>query len=514
MSLIMRFLGSTPTPGRNAWDERWWDGAAQQSVAGVYIDADTALKISTVWACVQLLAETIAALPLSVYRRTAGEERERARNNPLYEVLHDRPNATQTAAEFREMMTGHVLMRGDAYAQIVPGMRGAVDQLIPIHPDRVQVEKLPNGRLRYQVQQDDGQKRPFNQEDIFHLRGPSRDGITGMSVVDYARDSFGMTVAAERYGGRFFRNDSKPGGVLRTPNKLSKEAGERLKARWEAAHTSASQHRVAVLEEGLEWQQVGISPDEAQFLETREFQAEDVCRWFRVPPHMVGLTSKATSWGSGIEQMSMGFVTYTLMPWLTRWTETISRDLIIAPQTYFAEFQLAGLLRGDVASRYSAYAIARQWGWLNVNEIRQFENMNGIGPEGDVYLQPMNMEEAGAPAGAPDGAEAVSAPVDVFARKQLRLLAEEAAGRVVRKEIAAINRAADRANGDMTQFYTAVFDFYHDHVSHVAQTMRISEAAALAYCNEGRHEIIQEGASMGDWQPRRVHQLADLAVNG
>jgi HK97 family phage portal protein len=293
-------------------------------------------------------------------------------------VLHDQPNEQQTAMEFKDMLTGHVLLRGNGYAQILPGPRGPVDQLIPIHPDRVTVEKLPSGRLRYQVIQDDGEKRPFNQEDIFHLRGPSKDGITGMDIITYAADSFGLTLAAERYGGRFFRNDSKPGGVLRTEKTLSDGAARRLKTSWEAAHTGSNQHRVAILEEGLEWQQIGISPEQAQFLGTREFQAEDVCRWFRVPPHMVGLTSKATSWGSGIESMGIGFVTYTLMPWLTRWKQTISKDLIIAPETYFADFIVDGLYRGDIETRYNAYAIGRQWGWLNVNDIRRFENMNSI----------------------------------------------------------------------------------------------------------------------------------------
>lgn len=502
MSFLLRMLGATPTPNRNADDERWWTGAAQQSIAGVSVDADTALKISTVWACVGLLSETIASLPLVVFRRVGDDGRERAANNPLYDILHDQPNEIQTAAEFREMMTGHVLLRGNAYAQIVPGRRGPVDQLLPIHPDRVTVEKLPNNRLRYQVADDNGRKRPFNQEDMFHLRGPSRDGITGMSVIEFARDSFGMSIAAEQYGGRFFRNDSRPGGVLSAPGSLSDGAAARLKASWESAHAGGNQSRVAVLEGGMTWQQVGISPGEAQFIESREFQAEDVCRWFRVPPHMVGLTSKATSWGSGIEQMSIGFVTYTLLPWLTRWRQSIGRDLIIAPQTYFADFLVEGLLRGDINSRYQAYATARQWGWLNVNEIRRMENMNSIGGAGDDYLQPMNMMPID---------EAMSAIAD-GAPAHYQLLAEEAAGRVVRKEIAAMTRAAQRAP-DSNAFAAAVEEFYIDHVAHVAQTMRISIDAAYAYAAKNREALLGQGVSvMSDWETRRVNELAALAV--
>lgn len=512
MSFFLRYFGATPSPSRNPDDDRWWDGsAATQSVAGVRVDADTALKISTVWACRALLAETIASLPLVVFRSLPDGGRERARNNPLYAVLHDQPNGTQTAAEFREMMTGHVVMTGNAFAQIKPGPRGAVDQLEPIHPERIprtNVERLPNGRLRYKVKQDDGGTRIFNQDDIFHLRGPSKDGIWGMSVIDYAIDSFGLTMAAERYGGRFFRNDSRPGGALRTPNKLSKEAAVRLKAGWEAAHTSGNQHRVAVLEEGLEWQQIGISPEEAQFLESREFQAEDVCRWFRVPPHMVGLTSKATSWGSGIEQMSLGFVTYTLLPWLTRWTQSISRDLILAPQTYFAEFVLEGLLRGEIGSRYNAYAIARQWGWMSVNEIRQRENMNPI-DDGDVYLQPMNMS----PAGEPPMAKAPSLALPQGEREfsaHYRLLAEEAAGRLVRKEKAAVTRIYERG----VDVETNVNEFYRNHVDLVAQTMRMPLALAERYCDDQADAVLKTGGWL-DMDADIVVHLADVAtLNG
>lgn len=533
MSFFLRYFGATPSPSRNADDDRWWGGGhASQSVAGVKVDADTALKISTVWACRALLAETIASLPLVVFRSLAGDGRERARNHPLYPVLHDQPNETQTAAEFREMMTGHAIMTGNAFAQIKPGPRGPVDQLDPIHPDRIprsNMERLPNGRLRYKVRQDDGSVRTFNQEDIFHLRGPSKDGIWGMSVIDYAIDSFGLTLAAERYGGRFFRNDSRPGGVLKSPKTLSDGAAKRLKSGWEAAHTAGNQHRVAILEEGLEWQQIGISPEEAQFLESREFQAEDVCRWFRVPPHMVGLTSKATSWGSGIENLGLGFVTYTLLPWLTRWTQSISRDLILAPDTYFADFIVEALLRGDIASRYNAYAIAIQWGILNPNEARRLENLNPrTDPGGDAYLQPLNMSPVGAdgfgaetqrpraviglnghgPRIAQDVAVQEVATRDVATH--YRLLAEEAAGRLVRKERAAVTRIYER-NDDVAANVQA---FYRSHVDLVAQTMRMPLAAAERYCTDQADAVLQAGGWL-EMDADTVVRLADVAtLNG
>lgn len=516
----MRLMGMASLPARDPMDDRWWsDWTGAASVAGVYVDADKALKISAAWACVGLLSETIAGLPFGMYRRRADEGREPANNHPLHKVLHNLPNETQTAFEFREMMTGHALLRGNAYALIQPGARGAVDQLIPIHPDRVvKVEKLPNGRLRYQIRQADGSQKPYNQEDIFHLRGLSTDGVKGVSVIDYARDSMGMTLAAEQYGGRFFRNDSRPGGVLRTQQKLSEKAAERLKTSWEAAHAAGNQNRVAVLEEGLEWQQVGITPEAAQFLGTREFQAEDVCRWFRVPPHMVGLTSKSTSWGSGIEQMSIGFVTYTLLPWLTRWRQAVERSLILAPDTYFADFIVEGLLRGDVDSRYRAYATGRQWGWLSVNDIRRLENMNPV-DNGDIYLQPMNMTPAGMELAAVDAPPLQANGhgengAEVFARKHYQLLADEAAGRVVRKELAALGRASRQANGDRAAWAQAVFDFYSDHAAFVAQAMRIPLATATAFVEAGQRELLTDGpmALQFDWETRRAQALAALAV--
>lgn len=505
MSLIMQFLGITPT--RNPDDERWWGGTQTTAISGVTVNADIALTLSTVWACTMLLAETIASLPLFIYQvDTNNNTRERARNHPLYDVVHSQPNQWQTASEFRQMMTTHMLLRGNAYARIVPGARGAVDQLLPIHPDLVTVERLPNGRLRYSVTQEDGQPpKRYNQEDIFHVRGPSQDGITGMSVIDYSRNSLGLGLATHNYGSKFFRNDSRPGGVLRMDGRVSKDAAERLKASWESAHSGGNNHRVAILEEGLQWQAIGIAPDEAQFLGTIEANAEDVCRWFRVPPHMVGLTSKQTSWGTGIEEQTIGFLTFTLMPWLTRWKEAISRDLILAPQIYFAEFVVEGLLRGNIEGRYNAYATGRQWGWLSVNDIRRLENMNPV-DNGDVYLQPLNMSEAGVPVDTPSAA--------AFDAPHYRLLAEENAGRVVRKEIAVMTKAAARfTNYDEFAEFAALF--YGDHAAYVAQTMRISLDAATAYCELNRSELIEYGvAAMDDWQPRRINALADLATGG
>jgi len=504
-SFILRLLGAAPSAPRSPWDDRWWGMGTVGTVAGVPVDAEAAQKLSTVWRCVRLLSETVAGLPLIMFEDVAnGEERRRATNHPLYDVLHKQPNAQQTAFEFWELMMGYVLLRGNAYALIQPGLRGPADQLIPIHPDRVRLERLDNGRLRYQVKQPDGTETPVNDEDMFHLRGPSSDGVTGMSIIDYAKESFGMGLAGERYGGRFFRNDTKPSGILSTDKKLTPGAKERLASDWKAMHGGGNQHQVAVLEEGLNWQAVSITPEEAQFLQTREFQAEDVCRWFGVPPHMVGLTSKATSWGSGIEQMSIGFVTYTLMPWLVRIQQAISRDLIVAAQRYFAEFIVAGLLRGDTLARYQAYQTGINAGFVTRNEARRLENMNPL-PGLDKPLQPLNMGTAGEPV--------ASLRVGQSASGHYRLLAEESAGRLVRKEIAAIHKTTDRYFDTLGELHGAVSDFYEAHAALVAQAMRIPLGHAAAYCRLGLDEIRAGGpAAMDDWETRRVADLANLAI--
>lgn len=499
MSYLSLLLG-TGTPARaDLNSDLAFMLSAGQTASGMAINPSTALKISTVWACVKLISETIASLPAIVYQRDANGDKTRATNHPLYDLLHTQPNQGQTAFEFFEMMTGHALMRGNAYALIQAGPRGFADQLIPLHPDTVTPEKIAGtNKLRYRVA---GYTQPFNDDQILHLRGRSDDGLIGLDPVSYARESFGLTMAGEKYGAKFFGNNSIPGGILKTAGKLKPDTAKRLKGDWESAHQGGNNQRVAVLEEGLEWQAMGIDPRNAQFLELRQFQAEDVCRWYGVPPHMVGLTAKVTSWGSGIEQLGIGYVTYTLVPWLTRWAQAISRDLILAPQTYFVEFLVAGLLRGDLKSRYDAYAIAIDKGWYNVNEVRKLENENSIGPDGDVYRTPAAAAQPGPMAQSFDNGYQNSAHYAALLR--------EAAGRVVRKEVAALTRAAKK--GDFMQ---AAREFYHDHAEFVAATLQIKKDQAAAYVAGQLTELEACGPeAITDWDTRKVETLLEV-ING
>jgi HK97 family phage portal protein len=481
-------------------DERAWQGLGHgaPNAAREIVNAQTALKISTYWACVSLIADSVAMLPKFVYRRRADGGRERADNHPLFDILHTQPNTDQTSFEFFEMLTGHALRRGNAYARIVPGPRGPADQLLPLHPDKVRIEILPNGKSRYMIRQRTGQEDPFNDEDILHLKGLSDDGVRGLDNVALESESLGLSLASQKYSSRFYGNDSSPGGVLKSKGKLSPEAQTRLKASWQEAHTGSNQHRVAVLEEGLEWQGVSFNARESQFIEREEFQAEDICRWKRVPPHMVGLTSKATTWGSGIEQMSIGFVTYTLMPWLVRWQQAISRDLIIAPQVYFVEFVVDGLLRGDALSRYNVYNIGRNMGVLSANDIRRLENMNPREDGGgDAYLTPLNMQPSAGKIGG-----------------HYTALMHETAARIARKEQAALTRAAKKAgqNGDWAE---AVEKFLDDHAAFVAESLCVPLAYAQRYVLEQHRRLMAGGPGiLDDWEAQSTQVLIELTAPG
>lgn len=370
---------------------QWGDSGA------VVMSEPAALYAVPVYACVRILSETIASLPLHMYLRLATGGKTRATQHELAQLLHDQPNPDMSAFEMREALVGHLCLWGNAYAEIQRDKRGRVEAIWPLRPDRMTVERTPEIGLIYRYRLGDGTEKIFPGRQIWHIRGLSSNGVVGYSPIHLASQSIGLYKQTETYGSKFFSNDSRPGGVLKTASKLSPESADRLKETWEAAHRgSGNAWRVAVLEEGLDWQQIGIAPDDAQFLETRKFQITEIARLFRVPPHMLADLEQATF--SNIEHQSIEFVTHTIRPWLVRIEQSISRSLIADQDrgSVFAEHMIDGLLRGDIQSRYAAYAVGRQWGWLSVDEIREKENLNPLPDEkGTEYLVPMNMLPAG-----------------------------------------------------------------------------------------------------------------------
>lgn len=393
-----------------------------RAATGRYVGPDQALALGAVWACVTLLSETIASLPWPVYRRLRPRGQERDPANPLYRLLHDAPNPEMTAFEFREAMVGHLETWGNAYAEIEVDQGSRPIALWPLRPDRMLVERLAarmDRRLKYTYTTPNGRSFVLPPERVLHWRGLSSDGLIGYPRLTLLREAVGLGLALEEYAARFFGNDGRPGGVLQHPGRLSQEAQARLKESWEAQHRGLDQaHRVAVLEEGITWQSIGLPPQDAQFVEARRFQVGEIARVFRVPPHMIGDLEKTSSWGAGVEQQSIGFVVYTLRPRLVR-IEQATTKALFSPQeqvTHFAEFVVDGLLRGDARSRAAYLHQLRSDGIINANEWRELENLNPLPAAlGGDYLVPLNMipaEQLGAPPAppAPPPAPPESAP--------------------------------------------------------------------------------------------------------
>jgi HK97 family phage portal protein len=377
-------------------DERYWtDMVAVKSSTGIPITPDTARRCAAVLACVRVLSETIAHLPFVLYRRN-GETRTRETAHPLHKLLHDAPNRWQTSFEFREMMMGHVLLRGNAYAQKIISGNGAVIELVPLNPTRVTPKMLASGDVIYEFRPGQGGTVVIPSELMFHLKGYASDGLVGVSPIAEARETVGLAIAAEEFGARTFANDAQPGGILEHPGKLGEEAINNLRDSMQAAHGGVQNARkMMILEEGMKWTKVGMSPEDTQYIETRKFQLEEIARIFRVPPHLIGHLERATF--SNIEHQGLEFVTHTILPWLRRWEQAISTRLMTEREReiYYSEFLVEGLLRGDISTRYSAYAVGRQWGWLSADDVRKLENMDRL-PEGqgEKYLLPLNMIDA------------------------------------------------------------------------------------------------------------------------
>lgn len=380
-------------------------GGADSST-GMRVNADTAMRCAAVLSCVRVLSETIAGLPFITYKRTA-IGRERDQSLPIFQLLAAKPNRYQTAFEFREMLMAHCLLRGNGYAQKVFDGRGNLAELVPLNPTRVEPRLTPTGEMIYRVKTADYQTIELGPDQIFHLKGLATDGITGISPITYARESVGLALATEEYGARLFKNDAKPGGILEHPGKLSDEAHQRLKNSWQSAHAGLqNSHKVAILEEGMRWQRIGVSSQDSQFIESRKFQIEEIARIFRVPPHLIGHLDHATF--SNIEHQALDFVQHTILPWLRRWEQAIASRLLTDEETrtHYCEFLVDGLLRGDIQSRYSAYAVGRQWGWLSADDVRRLENMEPLpNNTGEKYLIPLNMLDAAASIPPPPSAE-------------------------------------------------------------------------------------------------------------
>ena len=379
-----------------------------RTTSGKPVNERTAMQTTAVYACVRILAEAVASLPLHVYEYQDDGGKKLVHDHPLYYLLHDEPNPEMTSFVFRETLMSHLLIWGNAYAQIIRDGAGRVLGLYPLLPDKMDVQRDDCGNIYYVYSRNSDENPMFKEygdirlkaEEVLHIPGLGFDGLIGYSPIAMAKNAVGMTLACEEYGASFFANGANPGGVLEHPGVLKDPS--KVRESWNSVYRGVNNaHKIAVLEEGMKYQQIGIPPEEAQFLETRKFQINEIARLYRIPPHMVGDLDKSSF--SNIEQQSLEFVKYTLDPWVIRWEQSLQRSLLLPGEKgkYFIKLNVDGLLRGDYQSRMNGYAVGRQNGWFSANDIREMENMNPIPDEqgGNLYLingAMTKLEDAGA----------------------------------------------------------------------------------------------------------------------
>lgn len=487
-SLVARRSASSGLATPNEWLVSMFGGRA--SATGQSVTAESALTNTAVWNAVRILSGAIAGLPLILYKRRADGGKERAVDHPLYWLLHDAPTGRLTSFEWREMLAGHLELRGNAYAYIDHDRRGKIIALPPLHPDRMTVLIAPDDSLWYKYQPRLGPQLTFKAEEILHLRGFSSDGYVGKGPIEVAREAIGIALAEEEHTARFYANDASPGGVLKHKAKLSDQAYERLKASWEARFAgSGNSWKPAILEEGLEWQSMTMTRRDAQYIETRKFQVEEIARIFDIPPHMLKSMDRATF--TNIEHQGIEFVIWALRNRLVRMEQRLNMSLLLEREqgTYFFEFLVDALLRGDTQNRYQAHKIGREGGWLSADDVREIENMNPLPDgQGKIYLQPLNMADTKDPTKDPTtpkpkpdavlpqdpaaAADDEEDPEDLTAR----LLAAsvpvltDAMARALRKELLAGRRQLERSS-DPAEFVAWHETFWRDHAQMLTECL-------------------------------------------
>lgn len=474
--MIGQALAAWSQPSVN--DEGAWrsfgDGGSYPSAAGSVTER-SAHRIGAVFGAVNILADGLAQLPAILYDRL-DEDRRRKSTDPLARTLHDQPNADQSAFEFVHQMQAWASVRPFAYAEMVND--GGL-QLIPRHPDRILVERMTNGKRRYQYLEDDGHtRRVILAEDMFR--------VPGKPVLEYAAESIGLAQAVQRYSSRTFARGVNPRGLIsHEPNTVWTDTQKKaFKDALLSEHGGPDKAGgVLMLPEGLKWTQLGMTNEQAQLVATSTGNVADIARYFSIAPYRLGVTEPGTMSYASVEMQSLEFVVYTLMPWVRRWEQAFGKDVLLRSDQY-VEFLTAILLKGTTADRFAAYATAIQWGWLSVNEVRRLENLDRV-EGGDVYLRPLNMTpSADSPAG-----------------RMLRLLVEDTAGSVVRKETLAMLRAASQHADDPAAWQDAVSAFYDSHGPFVAKKLHMPLGEGLAYAREQRLELLSEGPSVIErWQ--------------
>lgn len=502
---ITRLRASVPDRGPKS--DFWFNPIGMAYGGGIHVSDAQALALPTAWACVRNISEDFAKLPFRLYRpRKDGRGRDMVTSHWLLRLLDRRPNAWQTPFEFFEMLQGHLLLRGNAYCLIEADAAGTITDLIPLHPDRVQIELLDNGSFRYRISNRDGTQDIYRRDQIWHIRGFGGDGYMGFNPIQLQRVALGVGLSAQEYAARFFRNDAKPsGGWIEYPGKFAdREARTKFRESWQEVQGGANRGQVAVLEQGMKYHEVGINNKDSQFLETQQHGATLVCSIFRMPPHKVGLLDKATF--SNIEQQNIEYATDTIHSWCERWECSIEAQLLGEDTDLEVEFDLRILLRGDSKARADRASRLVMAGVITRNEAREDEGLNPIDGLDDP-LRPLNMvEESSDPEDTQDGADATDTidampedagtpgegiPSDDASAKRMAGLVSAAAERVARKESALVMQAFRQGAGanDLPGVYADLVPFVRACLGVTQDQAEAYSAARLADGTNSKTEV-------------------------
>jgi len=464
---------SFPPPPTDDW---WYGPVGGPSTSGVRVSEQSALAVSAVFASVRLLSTGVGTIPQKVYRRLDEDRKDLATEHPLYRVLHRRPNVWQVPAQYYELLMVHCLLRGNFFARIVLTGPGKVDQLVPLHPDRMKIEQLPTGRLRYHYSPPMGEPETLSQDEVHHVRGLSLDGVVGVSVLTYARNTIGLASAQQTHGAALFKNGSIPPFFLSSPNKMNSDAIKEFRQNWKGMHGGADNaHNPPVFDNGMEAKALGITNEDSQWLESRKFEAEEIARFFGIPPHKIAILDKATF--SNIEHQAIEYVTDALLPWITLIEQCEVRDLFDEDDDFFPEFLIENRLRGDTASRYNAYSVGIKSRFLLPNEARARENLNPL-EDGDEFPEtpgvtgkdsqekPDEDDDAPPTPPPPPGQDPKAKSQEAFA-----LLLDDAAERIAAAEIRGLESRADKAAEDRDRWNTWAGEFYGRHREYAVKTL-------------------------------------------
>lgn len=507
----LRPRAGTPNPIDDYW---YTDIGACRSGAGILVTPDIALKSSALYACVKVLAETIATMPLRMFEELPDGSRVPAPDHPIDDLIRYQPNDRQTAVEFWEMMMLHASLRGVGYAEIIPGRRGAVDQLKPIHTDRMRIEVLKDDSLRFIFSDPrTGLQRTLLQDEVFRIPGMSSDGVRPLRVVDLAAEHIGIGMAADQYAARIFSQNLNFGGFLIHPGKLSEEAQKNIIQRLTERFAGIGGfHRPVVLQEGMKFEKASMTAREAQLENARKWQIGEVARFYRIPLHMLGIDDQTNR--STVEEQGRNFVEYTIRPWVRRIEQAIRRDLIVNPRRFQAKFNMDALLRGNAEARANYYSAALGAGghepWMSVEEVRINEGMNARPMVGELRA-PTNMQDGG-------GASVEQLPEPP--RALVDNTPDARAERLVRREVAAVRKASMRFAGSPDDLSEWVKAFYGGHVSTVMTLLGWPKEAARVYCAHQRDELLESDdieATLYAWEdniPGEIVKAFEIAERG